>query len=81
MDKIGTTIEWAIDHADIDALGIPVLFIAGGHDSLFPPALLAESCAMLANSRYVEIADAGHSPYFEQPVAWNDAVTDFLQTV
>ena len=81
MDKIGTTIEWAIDHADIDALGIPVLFIAGEHDSLFPPALLAESCAMLANSRYVEIADAGHSPYFEQPVAWNDAVTDFLQTV
>ena len=61
MDKIGTTIEWSIGHEAINALEVPVLFIAGEHDSIFPPALLAESCGLLANGRYVEIADAGHS--------------------
>lgn len=81
MDKIGTTIEWSIDHEAIEALDVPVLFIAGEHDSLFSPALLAESCGLLANGRYVEIADAGHSPYFEQPDAWNDAVISFLEHV
>lgn len=81
MDKIGTTIEWSIAHDQIDQLAVPVMFIAGEHDSLFPPALLAESCALLKTGRYIEIPDAGHSPYFEQPVAWNDAVTDFLQQI
>lgn len=81
MDKIATTINWTIDHDDIDALDVPVLFIAGVYDSLFSAALLAESCALLSNSTYVEITDAGHSPYFEQPQAWNDAVTTFLNAV
>lgn len=78
MDKLAATIDWTIEHERIDAVGVPVLFLAGEHDALFPPALLAESCAQLASGRYVEIADAGHSPYFEQPDAWNQAVLDFL---
>jgi 3-oxoadipate enol-lactonase len=81
MDKIGTTIEWSIGHEAINALEVPVLFIAGEHDSIFPPALLAESCGLLANGRYVEIADAGHSPYFEQPDIWNETVSTFLGQV
>lgn len=78
MDKIATTIDWAIEHAVVDELGVPVLFIAGEHDSLFPPAELAKSCQLLSNGRYVEIPEAGHSPYFEQPAAWNEAVLGFL---
>jgi 3-oxoadipate enol-lactonase len=81
MDKIGATIEWSVGHEAIDALDVPVLFIAGEHDSLFPPASLAESCGLLANSRYVQIDDAGHSPYFEQPEVWNEIVTTFLNQV
>ncbi len=81
MDKLGATIEWAVDHAEIAGLDVPVLFIAGVHDGLFPAALLAESCALLPTGRYVEIADAGHSPYFEQPEAWNEAVIEFLTAV
>lgn len=81
MDKIAVTIGWAIDHGEIAALDVPVLFIAGEHDALFPAALLAESCALLPAGRYVEIADAGHSPYFEQPGAWNEAVLEFLNAI
>ncbi len=79
MHKIATTIDWTIDHAAIATLGVPIMFIAGEHDSLFPPSLLAESCALLPGAQYVEVIDAGHSPYFEQPWAWNTAVVRFLQ--
>lgn len=78
MDKIGDTIGWSIGHDEIAALDRPVLFIAGTHDRIFPADLLAESCALLPGARYIEITDAGHSPYFEQPAAWNDAVLEFL---
>jgi pimeloyl-ACP methyl ester carboxylesterase len=35
----------------------------------------------MGGARVVEIADAGHSPYFERPDAWNEAVLSFLSGV
>ena len=78
MDKLADTIGWGVTHERIEALGVPVLFVAGTHDDLFPAALLAESSRLIPAARYVEIPDAGHSPYFEQPAAWNEAVIAFL---
>jgi pimeloyl-ACP methyl ester carboxylesterase len=54
------------------------LFVAGAEDALFPPAAIRASAAKVPGARVVEIADAGHSPYFEQPEAWNRAVAEFL---
>lgn len=79
MASLGPTIAWTIAHDDIAAIGVPVLVLAGTHDDLFPAALLAASAERLPDARYVEIADAGHSPYFEQPAAWNEAVLAFLE--
>ena len=81
MHKIATTIDWAVPHDAIAQLAVRVLFIAGTHDTLFPAPLLKESSQLIPNARYVEIADAGHSPYFEQPVSWNEAVLEFLRSV
>ena len=36
------------------------------------------SAAQVPGARLAEIADAGHSPYFEEPEAWNRAVAEFL---
>ena len=44
----------------------------------FPPVAIRVSAAKVPGARVVEIPDAGHSPYFEQPVAWNGAVAEFL---
>ena len=60
------------------ALAGRVLFIVGAEDGLFPPAAIRASAARIAGARVVEISDAGHSPYFEQPAAWNRAVAEFL---
>ena len=78
MDRLGATIAWTLPHERIAGLGVPVLFVAGTHDGIFPAPLLAASAARIPGARYVEIPAAGHSPYFEQPAAWNDAVGRFL---
>jgi pimeloyl-ACP methyl ester carboxylesterase len=61
------------------ALAGRVLFVVGAEDALFPPAAIRASAARVPGARVVEIADAGHSPYFEQPEAWNRAVAEFLE--
>ena len=78
MHRLATTINWTVTHDRIAALGVPVLFVAGTHDEIFPAPLLADSCRLLPGARFVEIPAAGHSPYFEQPDPWNDAVSSFL---
>jgi 3-oxoadipate enol-lactonase len=67
-------------HAEVDATGVPVLVLAGSDDPIFPAPLLRQSAGRLARAGFVEIAGAGHSPYFERAPAWNDAVLAFLAT-
>ncbi len=58
---------------------VPTLFVVGTEDRLFPPAIVRKASAYIAGSEVAEIADAGHSPYFENPDAWNAAVSQFLE--
>ena len=81
MATIVGTLATRVDHAELDALGIPILVITGDDDQLFPAALIAESASMLTNASLVEIPGAGHSPYFERPDEWNDALLRFLEKV
>jgi len=60
------------------ALGLPVLFVAGADDPIFPAAALAALAAGIPGARFVGLPAAGHSPYFETPDAWNEAVLGFL---
>jgi pimeloyl-ACP methyl ester carboxylesterase len=63
---------------ELAALTLPVLFVVGERDPLFPPEVVHRAAAMLPAARMVEIAGTGHSPYFEDPGAWNAAVAAFL---
>jgi 3-oxoadipate enol-lactonase len=78
LDRLGEVLEFTIDHSSFDDLDIPVLFIAGEHDQIFPPALLHDSANRIRGAQFVQIPNAGHSPYFEQPGAWNAALLEFL---
>lgn len=66
------------DDAQLTRLKIPTLFVVGAGDSVFPAALIRRAATHIPAAQVVEIADAGHSPYFEQPARWNDAVSAFL---
>ena len=52
--------------------------ITGTDDALFPAPLVIDSASRLTNASIVEIADAGHSPYFERPDQYNAALLRFL---
>ncbi len=80
MHRLAQTLDWSVSHDAIAALGVPTLFVAGVHDEIFVPDLLAESSRRIPGAIYVEIAEAGHSPYFERPDAWNDVVLEFLRS-
>jgi 3-oxoadipate enol-lactonase len=57
---------------------IPLLFLVGSKDILFPPDLVKSIQQLIPGSEYHEIADSGHSVYFEKPREFNDAVLSFL---
>lgn len=57
---------------------VPTLMITGPEDLLFPPPVMAEASRLIPGARLVELQGCGHSPYFETPAAFNDAVMAFL---
>ncbi len=65
--------------ASLHATGVPVIFLVGEHDAVVPPEVMRIAHEELAGSRFVEIADCGHSTYFERPSAFNRAVLAFLR--
>jgi 2-succinyl-6-hydroxy-2,4-cyclohexadiene-1-carboxylate synthase len=81
LDRLGEVLEFTIHHSDFDDLNIPVLCIAGEYDQIFPASMLHDSANRIRGAQFVQIPDAGHSPYFEQPAAWNLALLEFLATI
>ncbi|MFC0409418.1 alpha/beta fold hydrolase [Roseomonas elaeocarpi] len=65
-------------HADaVRQLRMPVLFVAGAEDVVFPPAAalaLAERCG----ARVEIVPECGHSPYFERAELFNRMLAGFL---
>ncbi len=59
---------------------IPVLVLVGELDRPFVAAS-HRMATTIPDARRVEIPDAGHSPQFENPEAWWEAVHDFLDEV
>lgn len=59
-------------------VGVPVLFVSGAEDPLFPSTQLASYVPWFPDARIEIVEDAGHSPYFEQPAAFNALLADFL---
>lgn len=72
-----------MDHrAGLAGVACPVLVVTGDRDPVTPPARSREIHAALpAHARFVEIADAGHGAYRDQPERFESALRDFLADV
>ena len=57
---------------------VPKLLLTGSADLFMPPALLRQAMSRLTNAEMAVIADAGHTPFWEQPRAFNRVVLDFI---
>ncbi|MDP1964786.1 MAG: alpha/beta hydrolase [Reyranella sp.] len=64
--------------AELKAFNVPTLLIAGGQDVVFPPFLASAIAATLPCGEAALIANAGHSPYFEEAATFNKLVETFL---
>ena len=62
------------------AIDVPVLIVAGSHDIIWPPAVLHELAGHISGARVVNV-ESGHSPYFENPRAFNEALQEFLAAI
>ena len=65
--------------SDLDGYAVPTLMITSENDKLFPPELIREVSAYIPGSQVIELPAAGHSPYFETPEAFNEAIATFLR--
>lgn len=63
---------------ELARLTLPVLLITSDNDSIFPPAAIKEIAALIPGVSLKQLPNAGHSPYFETPEAFNEAVLAFL---
>ncbi len=60
-------------------LQMPILYLSGGRDRLFPLAMQKAAQSKLPQSKLVVVDDAGHSIYWERPEAFNEALAGFLK--
>jgi pimeloyl-ACP methyl ester carboxylesterase len=58
-------------------LKLPVLFLTGDEDCLFPSAAGPAFAALAPKGRAQRVAKAGHSVYFERPAEFNRIVEEF----
>jgi len=63
---------------ELGATEVPVLFVVGEEDVLFPPQAIRAVQKRVAGSRLVEIAATGHSAYFERPEVFNRILTEWV---
>ena len=70
--------EW---RAKLGEIRLPMLVIAGQKDGLITPQEQREMAAAVQGARFVEVADAGHTPPMERPAVVNDALRTFLASL
>lgn len=78
-NKIGPKPANKINWTTLACIHAPTLFIAGGADLAAPPTMMRLVAERVPNARMVVMPDVGHSPYWEQPDAFNTLVLDFLR--
>jgi pimeloyl-ACP methyl ester carboxylesterase len=79
----GTGLEqeaWNVIKAEsFAALSVPTLLLTGDADSTAPPSLMRMLARHMPAAELVVVPEAGHSPYWERPDIFNDALLDFLR--
>ena len=71
---------WVQDPAVLRSLTMPVLFLNGEEDCVFPPFAGAALAAVAPKGKAVRVPRAGHSVYFERAAEFNRIVDEFLST-
>lgn len=66
--------------AELKQLRVPVLFISGKEDVVFPPPAAAALASLVPGAQLESVPEAGHSVYFQRPEIFNRVVSNFFET-
>jgi pimeloyl-ACP methyl ester carboxylesterase len=72
--KVRQPLTWA----RLESISQPTLLVTGESDLYTPPALLRMQARHMPHAETATIAEAGHSPYWEQPQTFNELLLRFL---
>ena len=67
------------ERANLGAIKIPILCLAGAHDPLAPPSGMERMARKIPDASYVRLSGVGHFPNLEAPAAFDAAVFEFLE--
>jgi pimeloyl-ACP methyl ester carboxylesterase len=71
-----------VDSTDLlPRIACPTLVLVGEHDVFVPPAVAQEYAASIPNAQYIVIPHAGHLSNLEQPEAFQQSISSFLQSL
>ncbi|MFD2742244.1 alpha/beta fold hydrolase [Sphingobacterium populi] len=65
----------------LSAISVPTLLLRGEQDKITPAALMQEMHAHIPQSEFVSIANSGHLPNLENPIAFNESLLNFLKKI
>jgi 3-oxoadipate enol-lactonase len=68
-----------VEIAALAATKVPILYVVGSDDILYPPDCIRQVQALVPNSSLVEIPAVGHSAYFEDFTTFNLHFAAFLK--
>jgi pimeloyl-ACP methyl ester carboxylesterase len=74
VPKVKHPLTWA----RLETIRQPTLLVTGESDLYTPPSLLRMQARHMPHAEVATIAEAGHSPYWEQPIVFNKMLLDFL---
>ena len=60
---------------------VPLFMLAGEEDVLMPPVRMDMYKERLPHAHFLTIPRSGHSPYFEKPDIFNEAVMEFISKI
>ena len=70
----------SVEYVDkLPSIKVPTLIIAGDHDEV-DPSLSKQMNEKIAGSQIVILPDSGHMTFVDQPVRFNQAVSEFLKS-
>ena len=66
---------------EVKKLKVPVLFIVGTDDVVFPPMAAEAVGSILPNSQIKQVTQSYHSVYFERPEIFNYLIDNFISSL
>tara|TARA_B100001057_G_C22685613_1_gene885568 strand:+ start:318 stop:1109 length:792 start_codon:yes stop_codon:yes gene_type:complete len=67
-----------IELKDLKKVKCPTLILSGQDDPLFPEKLMNKCASLFPNGHHIMLEGVGHSPYFENPKAFNKVLLDHI---